>query len=136
MLSLRRITLLMLFVLPLTTLFLMMMGIALTQAAMLQKTSVPTAASSRAFAAAEVTHKPLQTEPDPLTQSAWAAGASTAALVVPAPTAWGTSVDKTLLAIATVPLLLFLVVNWVNRRRDHGRGVEEGFFGSSSASNR
>lgn len=138
-LNLRRITLITLFVFPLTTLFLMMTGIALTHAAMLQKraglTQGSPAATPQAAAAESFSHVPAG--PDGIvpatTETVQAASPALSVTVKPA---FGSITDRILAAMATGPLVIFLLFNWMVRRRGYGSGVREGSLGSSSASTR
>ena len=138
-LNLRRVTLLTLFVVPMMTLFLMMTGIALTQAAMLQKMNgggpAKTSQTPQAAAATHFYHIPVETDGtnDAAENSVQKIPTAMAMVVNPG----NSSIfDRALVVAGLLPLILIGLLNWLLRRNGYGNGVGEGSIGSSSASSR
>ena len=126
--NLRRITILTLFVLPMITLCLMMLGIAYTHAAILHK------ASGHQHAAGQHAHETvpgvLKTDA-PLT----AAEPTITAIISPAGSMpFGATTETVILVAAGAPFFLILLINFLHYRENYRRGVGEGSVGSSNAS--
>lgn len=124
MFSLRRITLLMLFFIPLTTLFLLLMGIALTQAAILHQ-NIP---QEEIAAINSISHN------SPPLESVQQLSKLTNTPIMHSVNPSTYRIEKVLLFIGLAPWILIFGLNWIVLRKNYSSGVGEGSIGSSSPS--